>query len=278
MDPNVEQQLAILPGGYRDLFARARSVFEADERVRAMWVHGAMARLAADAGSDLDISLAIDDAAFEAFTSEWPEWLARITPTVSAVPIVNGSFYALTPTCERIDVISEPASAAAHSVVQRRLVVFDRDGLTATLAEPTDPGPDRGLIRYFIEEPLRQAANFPTVLVREDWLLGVVAVQQVHSFLYSLFVEANKPQPPTGPKQYSCKLSSRHRALLEALPVPQPERTSVLSARHAALSVLVAEAPRIAADHGVEYPTALSDAVLGFLERAGLGIRVSPTG
>ena len=128
------------------------------------------------------------------------------------------------------------------------------------------------LIRYCIEEAVRQAANFPTVLVREDWLLGVVAVQQVHQFLYSLFVEDNKPQPPTGPKQWSFKLSERHRRLLEALPVPQPERASVLEARQAALSALFQEAPLIAARNGVEYPHVLVDAVQSFLEEQGLGL------
>lgn len=240
--------------------------------MRAMWVHGAMARHAADSASDLDISLAVADDNFEVFAAGWHEWLALITETVSVVPIVPGSFYALTPTCERIDVISERVSTVPATSLQRRLVVFDRDGISASLPEPSDPGPDKGLIRYFIEEPLRQAANFPTVLVREDWLLGVVAVQQVHQFLYSLFAEANKPQPPTGPKQWSFKLSDPHRRMLEALPVAQPELSSILEARKAALSVLLREAPRIAAQNAVEYPEALADAVLSYLEAQGLGV------
>jgi hypothetical protein len=269
-DPTLEDGLRVLPPGYRPLFDRARTVFEGDQRVRAMWIHGAMARHAIDAGSDLDISIAVADDEFGAFTSTWQVWLALITETVSVVGIVPGSFYALTPTCERLDVISERVSALPHSSLHRRLVVFDRDGLTASLPQPTDPGPDKGVIRYSIEEAVRQAANFPTVLVREDWLLGVVAVQQVHQFLYSLFVEDNKPQPPTGPKQWSFKLSDRHRRLLESLPVPQPDRSSVLEARQAALSVLFQEAPVIAARNGVEYPHALVDAVRSFLNQQGL--------
>lgn len=68
-------------------------------------------------------------------------------------------------------------------------------------------------VPYLIKETLRTAANFDTVIVRDDWLLGVVAVQTVHTNLYRLFTEANKPQPPTGPKQWSLKLSPRHRRL-----------------------------------------------------------------
>ena len=270
----LQAGLRALPPRYRPLFDRARRVFLNDERVRAMWLHGAVARGGADAGSDLDVDIAVADEHFDAFTAEWQEWLARITDTVSAVPIpgMPGSFYALTPTCERLDVITESISALRSSPLTRRLVVFDRDGLTETVPPPNDPPPDPAIMRHLIEEPLRQAANFPTVLVRKDWLLGVVAVQQIHQYLYLLFTEANKPQPPTGPKQWSFKLTPAHRRMLESLPVPQPTRRSILAARQAALAMLLAEAPRIAADHSVEWPSALADAVLSFLEREGLPV------
>jgi len=127
-------------------------------------------------------------------------------------------------------------------------------------------------MRYFIEETLRQAANFPTVVVRKDWLLGVVAVQQIHQHLYLLFAEANKPQPPSGPKQWSSKLSPAHCAKLEALPVPQPNVESILEARQAALGLLLTEGRGVANDHQVGWPQQLADAVLAYLEGIGYGI------
>ena len=263
-----------LAAGYGPLLDRAREVFAADERVRAMWLHGAVARRAADAGSDLDIDIAVADDAFEDFVAAWPAWLAAITPTVNVQPIPGliGSFYALTPTCERLDVITERVSSVPSSFLTRRVTVFDRDGLTSLVPEPVDPPPDQGTIAYLITEPIRQAANWPTVVVRKDWLLGVVAVEQVHSLLYALFAEANKPQAPTGPKQWSHKLSGEHRRMLEALPVPQPEPTSVEQARRAALRLFFDEAPKIAAANGVPWPAELADAVLSFLEREGFAV------
>jgi hypothetical protein len=274
LTPEVEQGLAALPPAYRPLLSRVKDVFAADERVRAMWIHGAMARGGADAGSDLDVDIAVRDEDFDEFGATWPVWLAEITPTVSAIPLAGmpGSFYALTPGCERLDVITERVSAIATSPLSRRLVIFDRDGLTAQVPAPADPGPDRGAMRYFIEETLRQAANFPVVVVRQDWLLGVVAVQQIHQYLYLLFAEANKPQPPTGPKQWSGKLDGQHRSLLETLPVPQPRLDSILEARHAALTLLLTEGRRVTDAHGVAWPDELAGAVLGYLEREGYGV------
>lgn len=272
----IEHGLAVLPGGYRTLLEGARTVFESDERIRGMWLHGAIARGALDHAGDLDIGIAVRDEDFEAVASTWSEWLAEITPTVSAVPVpgLPGSFYALTPTCERMDVIVESVSSTSTSGLTRRVVVFDHDGLTEHLPPVEDPDPNQGLMRYLIEETLRQAANFNTVMVRDDWLLGVVAVQQIHQHLYLLFAEANKPQPPTGPKQWSFKLSDQHRAMLEALTVPQPEPSSILQARTAALSLLLTEGRRVAQEHGVEWPDALASAVLSYLEHIGYPVAV----
>lgn len=111
-------------------------------------------------------------------------------------------WYVLTSTCERIDYLVESRSQIPSSPGVRRLVVFDKARCVALLPPVEDPGPDAGTVTFCVTEALRQMANFPVVIVREDWLLGVVAVQQLHYFLYELFAQSNRPQPPTGPKQW----------------------------------------------------------------------------
>lgn len=262
--------LSPMAQGYQALLDRATEVFLADERVRAMWLHGAYAQGAHDAGSDLDIDIAVRDEDFDTFTAESTSWWAKITSTVSRNQIgtMPGSFFALTPTCERVDVLTERVSDLPTSFLTRRVTVFDHDGLTAQVPKPSDPGAHPEAIRYSIEETLRQAANFPIVLVRQDWLMGVVAVQSIHMLLYQLFTESNKPMPPSGPKQWSYKLTSDQRKALESLPVPQAERTSIIAARQVALRLFEKEASGIAQRHGVGWPSELATAVHAYMKRS----------
>ena len=259
-----------MPQSYHALLNRAAELFRADERVRAMWLHGAIARRAQDAGSDLDIDIAVRDADFDAFAAESQIWWSKIAPTVSRREIAHmpGSFFALTPTCERVDVITERVSALSTSHLTRRVTVFDRDGLTALVPAPNDPPPQPQVLQYCIEEILRQAANFPVVLIRHDWLMGVVAVQQIHLLLYELFTEANKPMPPTGPKQWSFKLTAPQRQALERLPVPQAECASIIAARQVALRFFEDQAVGVAQRHGVAWPNELADTVHAYMKRS----------
>ncbi len=78
----------------------------------------------------------------------------------------------------------------------------------------------------------------------------MIAVQQVQLFLYELFAESNKPMPPTGPKQWSFKLTPRQRQLLEGLPVAAPAEQSVRAAREAAFALFFAEIPAMAKSNG----------------------------
>jgi hypothetical protein len=263
------ESLAALPAAYGPLFDRAIAVLGADERVRAIWVAGALGRRGADAASDLDFAIAVRNEDFDEFAAGWRGWLAAISPTLVAreLPGRPGSFYALTLTCERFDVVTERISELGRVQGGARLPVLDRDGLHARLPVAAPRRPDPARIAYLVEECLRQAANFPAVTVRDDWLLGVVAVQEVHLMLYQLFVESNQPLPPMGSKQWSTRLTLEQRAALAALPVPQPRPESVRPARQAALRAFIEWARPIAEQCGAPWPTELEAAVRDFLRR-----------
>ena len=263
--------LAVLPDSYRVLFRRLLDTAAGDERIRAVWLSGSLGRGVADAGSDLDVVLAVADDAFDEFVAGWRAWLARVTPTVLAreLPGLPGSWYSLTPACERLDVVTERA-ARPRGARQARLLVLDRDGAFGAPAGPpaAPAGPDAGRLAGLAEEFLRQQAIFPAAVVaRADWLLGVVGIQQVHLMLYQLFVESNQPLPKMGAKQWSAKLTPRQRARCAGLPQPTAERDSVLAAMRVAATVFRAEARAILGAHQVPWPEALDAAVTGYQAR-----------
>ncbi|MEQ4205650.1 nucleotidyltransferase domain-containing protein [Actinopolymorpha sp. B17G11] len=211
-----------LPVGYRALFSRLLAVVREDERFRAFWLSGSLARGVADAGSDLDVIIAVRDDDFEAYAESWRDWLATITPVLLArqIPDMPGSFYSLTTDCLRLDVVVEPVSRLATTPFRRRVVVVDHDGLDAQVPPPVDrAGPDLERMAFLVEEFYRTMANFPpAVVAREDWLLGIMGVQSHRQMLYELFVQANQPLPPMGVKQWSSKLTPEQRSVLEDLP------------------------------------------------------------
>src|SRR5690606_33737447 len=119
-----------------------------------------------------------------------------------------------------------------------------------------------------VEEHFRRVAIFGAVLPRQDWLLGVVGVTGHHQLLYDLFVESNQPLPPMGVKQWSAKLTDAQRAVLEALPVPQPNPDSVIAAMHGVVVAFETAGRQALEAHGGVWPTELADAATAYFRRA----------
>jgi hypothetical protein len=280
----MEDVLAValrpLPTGYADLFAKVLSAAESDDRIRAVWLSGSIGRGVADAGSDLDVVLAVAPAEFAAFATAWRDWLARVTPTVLAreLPRLPGSFYSVTPDCLRLDVLAERAGAARPADLTRRILVLDKDATASEVAASrADAGPDvRGFdvggsdaagpdparLAELVAEFLRQMAIFPAAVVaRQDWPLGIVGVQGAQLLLYQLFVEANQPLPPMGVKQWSAKLTPRQRQICACLPAPTAGRQSVLAAMRATAAAFRHEAQAVLAASDVPWPTDFDRAV-----------------
>lgn len=262
-------EIDLLEPGYGPLFDRAVEVFSADERVRALWLSGSLARGSADHVSDLDLLLAVRDDDHDAFSATWKDWLGAITPTVIArpLPFLPGSLYSVTPGRERFDVVVEPVSRLATTPFRTRVVVFDRDGLDTIVPDPeARTGPSSVKLAAIVEEFFRDYGMFPVVVEREDWLLGLEAIHFLRGLIYQLFVEANAPQPPMGAKMWSAKLTASQRGALEALPTGQAERNSVIDAHETVAVAFVRYARQICATHDVPWPTGLEAATLRYLK------------
>ncbi len=257
---DVSESLRLLPNGYTTLFERLRKVCLDDERVRAMWLGGSIARRDQDQSSDLDVFLAIADSGFEAFAADWRAWLASITPTVIArpLPFAPGSLYSVTPTMERLDIVSEPVHALTSTFHRTRLLVFQKDPLGDLIPAPTPgAGPSTVAIAAHIEEFFRDYSMFHTVVDRQDWLLGLEAIHRIRTLLYLLFMESNAPLPNTGIKRWSEKLTFEQRTLLESLPAAHPTRSEVIEVHETVSLAFRRSAFEITARLAIDWPTEL---------------------
>lgn len=271
VDRNPAPLAALVPS-YRPIFDRLLAVCEGDERIRALWLSGSLAKGTADGGSDLDILLAVRDGDFEEFAAGWREWLTTITPTLLAreLPSARGSFYSTTTGCERLDVVCEPVSKLPASPHRYRRVVFDRDGLDAAVSAPHPvPGPDLDRLRWIVEEFFRIEAIAPFMLnQRRDYLVVVNGVQMMQRMLYDVFVECNQPQPPMGVKQWSARLTPEQRQILTALPVAAPERDSIIAALRAVVNAMRTEGRAAVTACGCNWPVELDTGVQHFVDRS----------
>jgi Streptomycin adenylyltransferase len=269
-----------LPAGYHALFDRLLEVAEADSRVRGLWLSGSLARGDADAGSDLDVLLAVRDEDFAAFATGWQEWLATVTPTLIARPLPHapGCFYSTTRDCLRLDVVSEPVAKLAESPHRRRVVVLDRDGLDARVPAPTAAAqPDTDRVAYLVEEFYRLLAIFiPAVVVRQDWLLGMAGAQGIRESLYELFVQANQPLPPMGLKQWSAKLTPAQRTVLEELPAIDASRDALVRAMWANAQAWRTHGRAAVEGLGLPWPSDLADTVQAHFEAELSRLRLAP--
>jgi hypothetical protein len=105
------------------------------------------------------------------------------------------------------------------------------------------------------------------VVARQDWLLGVMGVQNVHLMLYQLFVEANQPLAPTGVKQWSAKLTPRQREVCASQPAPTASSAGVLSGMRAAAAAFRQEAMAVFAANQVRWPAEFDIAVRRYWQR-----------
>lgn len=280
---DIDRRPAILdrlPASYLPIFDRLIEVTEPDQRIRALWLSGSLAKGTADGGSDLDIVLAVRDEDFDDFAADWRDWLATITPTLIAkeLPFAKGCFYSTAVGCERFDVISEPASKVSESNHRYRHVVFDRDGLDAKVPAPKEiPGPDAEKLTAICEEFLRIQAITPFMLnERRDFLCVVTGLETLHKMLYDVFVEANQPLPPMGVKQFTARLTGEQAAVLTALPRAAATYESLVPAMRAAVEAFRTHGRRAAETAGAIWPTALDDGVQAFFDGALSRGRVAP--
>jgi hypothetical protein len=261
--------LAPMPAGYVALLGSAVDLLAARDEVRAVWLSGSVGRGAADAGSDLDLVVTVADDGFHTMAD--PTVWEPLNPLLClGLSFLPGAAVITTREGLRLDVVLERVSDLPGTPYRRRLVVLDRDGLELPEPEPL-PGPDEQALAALVTEFLRQSAIFPpAVLARKDWLLGQESVISYRSLLYRIFLEANQPLPAMGVKQWSSRLTAEQRDVLAAVPLPSPDRESVVGCIVLARRALRTHGRAAIEAAGGIWPVEVDEAMASLWRAAGL--------
>jgi predicted nucleotidyltransferase len=118
---------------------------EADPRIRALQVRGSIARGTADAHSDLDTLLRVDDDRYEAALADLPSLARSLGPALDVLFETPGSPYLFVQFADRVQLeLAARRASEASGLAAGVVVLLDRDGLLARPYEP-EPAWDRGL-------------------------------------------------------------------------------------------------------------------------------------
>ena len=258
----VETLLAPLRAGYVQLLDRVKVAAQADDRIRAMWLHGSVAKRLADSGSDLDVIVTVADDTIQEFSSTLQEWVSRTVPNVFTKVNFGRVILVLTPELLRFDLMVEATSQLPRASDRHRVLVFQR-GDIATALPPAEPerGPDPAVVDTLIKDFIGELSMMTTIISRQDWLFGTESVHRSRMMIHQILAEGNRPLPPHGAKRLSAQLTSEQRAAFAALPGVAATGTSVVRSKWATVDVFYSLVPATAIELGVSWPVDFEDAV-----------------
>lgn len=230
------EELADLPPAYAALYDLVERAV--GDRGTLRLGTGSLTRGSADAYSDLDLVVEVDDPdAFDA-----PGALADATPTVLLRAMPFGAI-AITPEWLRVD-----------------LVVAPRGG------DGGPPAPQPTDVDALAEEFLRVLGLLAVVVARGEWIVASDGAWLLRSFLVRLLLAENGEGSMTGVKRLNEKLTAEQRELVESLPPIVATRDGVIASHAAIANAFLPRAHRLA----THWPAALEDATLAYLQREGV--------
>lgn len=244
---------------------------EQDERVRASWLGGSLARGNGDDWSDIDLHLAVADPA----DFDVPSWLGGLTPLVLADPIpgVPSGYLCVTPEWVHIDVIVHAATGLTQDERQPCRVLLDRDGLLHTVAaqdEVREPYYPAGQVRIFVYF----MGNAVTVLHRGELIVLSQGCTVMRDSLIALMLAENGITKTDGAKRLNRYLTDEQRVALGALTPIGVDEPGLRASQAGIAGEYLSRARRLAQRCGAPWPEELVRAAVALWERE---LRLAPT-
>lgn len=232
-----------------------------DPRCLGLFLSGSHATGTADAFSDIDLVGIAEPVDQAALVAEWRQALDRLSPLVlfRSFPQQQSCLTnAVTADWDRVDLYLQSPALFARRAAGSVVALHDPENRLATLqaVDRPDPGPK---IAHLAEEFLRVLGLLHVAAGRGDYVTAVTGAGLLRDHLISILrYEAGVEQE--GALHLSRSLAAPDMAMLYALPVPKPDRASVLAASLALAHAFVPRARAMLEDHGLPWPATLEDA------------------
>ena len=236
-----------------------QGAFEADRRVRGVWLTGSMARQEHDAFSDADLLLVVREAVRESFVRGWNDFIGRVTELVftQATKAPTGDLFThITSEWVRFDVTILQTDELATRSPQSVRVLLDRDDLTSVVGSrhmPYEVGPED--LQALVCEFIRVLGLLPVVVGRSDYIAaasGACLLRSMHLRLLGLRLS---PEERGGALKISTSLSSHRQALVEGLPAIEATKRSTIEFHQTCARAFLEEARKLAGECGAVWPS-----------------------
>jgi hypothetical protein len=248
----------------RELIERATEAAAADDRILAAFLGGSFADGTADAYSDVDLHVVVEDDT----TYRWTDLanaIALMVHTKSIHGIVGG--YAITEDWQHLDVVVHARAGFEATLGCRPL--FDRAGL---LPVESKPRPSQHGEPYFPAEAVNfyfyLLGNLCVVLGRGELALamnGAIARRDIG--LVPLMLAENGVRKTDGNKRQNPYLTAEQRAVLDSLPPLSADPASIIAFDRAVALEVIARGRALAAATGAVWPADFERATCAYVDR-----------
>lgn len=249
---------------YQGLYERACDVFEADERVLRVEVHGSVADGTADQWSDLDLKVIVGDSAHKEIIEEWEGFIDAITPTVfKERPIAPFVINTVTADGLVFDVSFWPESMPEFAIPTGLQVGFLHSGRYHDYPHA---------VQYAVKESLRGISGpLPKFLHRGEHVAHFSGLGHTLSLLQAVLLA--EQSAPINARKPASELSAASRRVIEALPPVAASFDALLRFELAVAEAVIARGRKLYAKYGLEWPAAF-EAVAARTLREQLGVSV----
>jgi len=247
-----------------------RRVLEADPQVHAAWLGGSLGRGVGDAFSDVDVLVLAAPGEASPMGRRYAERVGEIAEPVLVMVLYGGRVVSVvTADWGRFDLsFVEPAELGGYHAA-RLIELFNRGELGPPDRAPEPYAATPASVRAIVEEFLRVLGLLVVAEGRGEWIVALSGVEILRQLDLDLMLEENGVGPADrgGALKRNPFLSPEQRAELAALSPVVATREGILAANAEHAAIFLPRARRLAAEIGMDWPTALETATAAHLQR-----------